>query len=92
MSPIETVYLIASAACVDALILAEAAIASAGYTATSFADFGSYEGATPALLTSAAVVLVDGWESSPGARSQADLAAAFGKPVLSISDLQPLAA
>ncbi|MDQ4112914.1 MAG: DUF4406 domain-containing protein [Actinomycetota bacterium] len=90
MTTMPTYYLIASAAGVDALIAAETALADAGLVVTSFADYLTYERAIPALLDADAVGLVDGWESSPGARSQAELAAAFGKTVLEVSDLLAL--
>lgn len=92
MSPIEAVYLIGSALSVEALFAAAAALLDAGIIATSPAEFATLSEAASALLSADAVVMIDGWESSPGAHVEVTLAAALGKPVLSISDLLPLAA
>ncbi|EGD45333.1 hypothetical protein NBCG_00327 [Nocardioidaceae bacterium Broad-1] len=88
MTTTPTYYLIASAAGVDNLLDAMAALEAVGIATASFVD---YETSIPALLDADAVVLVDGWESSPGARSQAELATAFGKTVLAVSDLLAVA-
>lgn len=92
MSPIETVYLIASAASVDTLLAAVATLSDAGYLATSSADYSTLAGIAPAIMAADAIVTVAGWESSPGAAVEVSIASAIGKPVLTLSDLLPLAA
>jgi hypothetical protein len=92
MSLIDTVYLIAAAASVDALAAAMTALADAGYATTSSADHPTPAGVFSALASAGTVVAVEGWELSPGARVEIGISAALGKPVLSLSDLLPLAA
>lgn len=92
MSLIETAYLIASAASVDALVVAVAALADAGYATASSADHPTVAGIFSALASADAVIAIEGWDSSPGARVEIGISAALGKPVLSLSDLLPIAA
>lgn len=87
MSLIESVYLIASAAGVDALVSAVAALSDVGIHASSSADYSTPAGIFSAIAASHVVVHIDGWESSPGAVAEAGIAAALGKPVLPLADL-----
>lgn len=92
MSLIETVYLIASPINVDALLVAVDVLTVAGYVAPSPADYPDMAAMCNALVEADAVVLVDGWETCPAAQVEVSIAAALGKPVLTMPDLLPLAA
>lgn len=88
-------YLIASPEGVDALIDALDALdalSGAGYNVPSPADYPNMAAMCTGLVDSDAVVMIDGWETCPGAHVEISLATALGKPVLSLSDLLPLAA
>lgn len=87
MSPIETVYLIASAEGVDAVLDVTDVLTGAGFVAPTPDECGSMSAMCEALIDADAVVTVDGWESSAGAHVEVSLASALGKPVLNLADL-----
>lgn len=92
MSTFETLYLIASAAGVDAVLEAMAGLSAAGYLVESSANYRSPAAVLAAIGSADAVVMIDGWEVSPGARAEATFSAALGKPRLGLQDLLPTAA